>query len=56
MMEEDKKEATQVGCQSCRTNKGVIRTQRFVLLFGGIMFLLSIYGAVQLVKDIASLF
>ena len=52
----EKKEATKVGCQSCKTNKGVIRTQRFVLIFGGLMFGLAIYGAVKLVQDIITLF
>jgi len=52
----EKKEATKVGCQSCKTNKGVIRTQRFLIGFGLIMFLLSIYGIVSLIQDIKTLF
>lgn len=52
----EKKVATKVGCQSCKTNKGVIRTQRFLIGFGIIMFLLSIYGTVSLIQDIKSLF
>jgi len=52
----EKKEATKVGCQSCKTNKGVIRTQRFLIGFGIIMFLLSIYGTVSLIQDIKNLF
>jgi hypothetical protein len=52
----EKKEATKVGCSACKSNKGVKRTQRFVFIFGGIMFLLAIYGGIKLVKDIISLF
>lgn len=52
----EKKEATKVGCQSCKTNRGVIRTQRFLIGFGIIMFLLSIYGTISLVQDIRNLF
>jgi hypothetical protein len=52
----DKKEATKVGCQSCKTDKGSIRTQRFVFIVGGLMFGLAIYGAVKLVQDIMTLF
>jgi hypothetical protein len=52
----EKKEATKVGCQSCKTDKGVIRTQRFLMVLGVIMVLLSVYGAVSLVQDIKTLF
>lgn len=52
----EKKEATKVGCQSCKTDKGVIRTQRFLIGLGIIMFLLSVYGTVSLIQDIKSLF
>ena len=52
----EKKEATKVGCQSCKTDRGVIRTQRFLIGFGIIMFLLSIYGTISLVQDIRNLF
>lgn len=52
----EKKEATKVGCQSCKTNKGVIRTQKFVFIVGGFLFGLSIYGVVRLIQDIISLF
>jgi hypothetical protein len=52
----EKKEATKVGCQSCKTDKGVIRTQRFLIGLGIIMFLLSIYGTVSLIQDIKTLF
>jgi|TARA_R110000868_G_scaffold242870_3_gene498424 hypothetical protein len=52
----EKEEATKVGCQSCKTNKGVIRTQRVLIGLGIGMFLLSIYGTVSLIKDISSLF
>jgi hypothetical protein len=52
----EKKEATKVGCQSCKTDKGVKRVQAFLYTLGFIMFGLSIYGGIQLVKDILSLF
>ena len=52
----EKKEATKVGCQSCKTDKGVIRTQKFLIGFGIIMFLLSDYGTIRLVQDIRNLF
>jgi hypothetical protein len=52
----EKKEATKVGCQSCKTNKGVVITQRFLIGLGIVMFLLSIYGIVSLTKDIITLF
>lgn len=50
------KEATKVGCQACKSNKAVIRTQRFVFVFGGLIFGLAIYGAVRLVQDILLMF
>jgi hypothetical protein len=52
----EKKEATKVGCQSCKTDRGVKRTQTFLISFGAIMFVLSIYGTVRLIQDISSLF
>lgn len=52
----EKKEATKVGCQSCKTDKGVIRTQRFLIGLGIVMFLLSVYGTISLIQDIKSLF
>lgn len=51
-----KKEATKVGCSTCGTDKGVVKTKRFVFIFGGFMFFLAIYGAIKLFKDIVSLF
>jgi hypothetical protein len=52
----EKKEATKVGCQSCKTNKGVIKVQRFLYGFGIFMFVFSLYGIYSFVKDIISLF
>jgi hypothetical protein len=52
----EKNESTKVGCQACKTNKGAIRTQRFVFIAGGLMFALSVYGTVRLIQDIMSLF
>jgi len=43
------------GCKSCKTDKGVIRTQRFLIIFGGILFALAIYGLVSLINDIKSI-
>jgi len=51
-----KKEATKVECSTCKSNKGVKKTQRFLYIFGGVIFILSIYGGIKLVKDIMSLF
>lgn len=50
------KEATKVGCQACKSDRGVKRTQAFLYTLGFIMFGLSIYGGITLVKDIMSLF
>lgn len=51
----NKTEATQVkGCRKCNQTTG--KTQKFVFIAGGIMFALSIYGAISLYKDIISLF
>jgi hypothetical protein len=52
----EKKEATKVGCQSCKSDKGVKNTQRFVFITGGLLFALAIYGGVRLTQDIISLF
>jgi len=48
--------ATKVGCQACKTNKNVVKTQTFLMISGGFLFVLSIYGLVRLVQDIISLF
>ena len=51
----EKKESTQVtGCKKCNQTTG--KTKKFVFITGGIMFALSIYGAIALYKDIMSLF
>jgi hypothetical protein len=50
------KEATKVKCQTCRSDRGTKRAQKFLYITGGVMFLLAIYGAVKLTKDIISLF
>jgi len=52
----EKKEATKVGCQSCKSDRGVKNTQRFIFISGGLLFALAIYGAVRLTQDIMSLF
>jgi len=52
----EKKEATKVGCQSCKTSKKIKNTQKVVFVFGGLIFLLSVYGTIRLIQDISSLF
>lgn len=52
----ENKEATKVGCQACKSNKGVIRAQRLVFTLGTIISLLAVYGGIRLVRDIFSLF
>lgn len=52
----ENKKSTKVGCQACKTNKGIIKTQNFLIGFGVVMFLLSIYGTIRLIQDISSLF
>jgi hypothetical protein len=46
------KGATKVGCQACKSDKAIKRTQVFVLVFGSIIFSLSIYGAIRLFQDL----
>lgn len=48
----EKEEATKVGCQACKSDKAVKRTQALVLVFGGLVFALSIYGAIRLCQDL----
>lgn len=43
-------------CKSCGTNRGVVRTQRFLYITGIIMFGLAIYGLIRLIYDVKSLF
>lgn len=51
----EKKEATQVtGCKKC--NKGQERLQKFLMISGGVLFALAVYGTVRLIQDIVSLF
>ena len=52
----EKEEATKVGCQACKSDKGVKRVQAFLYTLGFIMFGLSIYGGIRLVKDLMSIF
>lgn len=52
----EQKKATKVGCQACKSNKNVVKTQTFMMIFGGIMFLLATYGSIRLVQDIISIF
>ena len=52
----ENKEATKVGCQACKTNKGVIRAQRLVFTLGTIISILALYGGIRFVQDISSLF
>jgi hypothetical protein len=51
----EKKEATKVtGCRKC--NKGQENLQMFLVISGGLLFSLAIYGAVRLIQDIISWF
>ena len=52
----EQQKATQVGCQSCKDSKKIQATQKFVFIYGGIGLFLMVYGVVNLVKDIISLF
>lgn len=52
----EKTEATKVGCQACKSDRGVKKTKRFVFISGGVLFGLAIYGGIKLVQDIMSLF
>jgi len=52
----EKKEATKVGCQSCKTDKDVIKTQRFLYGLGIVIFVFSVYGIYSFVRDISNLF
>jgi hypothetical protein len=54
-MEETKNEATKVtGCKTCK--QGLSKTQWGIVSMGMVIFVTSIYGIVQIVKDIISLF
>lgn len=46
----EKKEATKVGCQSCKSNKGVIKTQRFLMGLGLGLFVFAVYGIYNFIK------
>jgi len=46
-LNEDKK-----NCSSCGTNKGIIKTKRFVFITGTLFLFLIVYGLVSLIKDI----
>jgi hypothetical protein len=52
----EEKKATQVGCQSCKDSKKIQETQKFVFIYGAIGLFLMIYGVVNLIKDVLSLF
>ena len=43
-------------CKACGTNKGIIKTRRFVFIAGVLLLFLTIYGLVSFVKDIMSYF
>ena len=50
-----KNEATQVtGCSQCK--KGMSKTQWGLLIFSLYMFGAGIYGTIQIIKDVISLF
>ena len=52
---EEKTEATQVtGCKQCK--KGLNTTQWGILVLGLYLFGAALYGTIQIIKDISSLF
>jgi hypothetical protein len=52
---EEKTEATQVtGCSKCQ--KGMSKTQWGMLIFGLYMFGAAVYGTIEMIKDVISLF
>lgn len=52
---EEEKQATQVtGCSQCK--KGMSKTQWGLLIFSLYMFGAGIYGTIQIIKDVISLF
>ena len=54
-MEQTKTEATKVtGCKTCK--QGLSKTQWGIASLGIFIFATSVYGIVQIVKDIISLF
>jgi hypothetical protein len=48
--------ATKVGCQACKSSKQIVKTQNFLMISGGVLSILAIYGTIRLVMDIISLF
>ncbi len=51
----EEKKATEVtGCNTCK--KGLSKTQKWVVVLSIWMFLTSIYGTIELVKNILNLF
>ena len=51
----EEKQSTQVtGCNTCK--KGMSKTQWGLLIFSLYMFGAGLYGTIQIIKDIASLF
>jgi hypothetical protein len=52
----EKEQATKVGCQACKSDKAVKRTQIFVFGFGALIFGLAIYGGIKLIQDLSNLF
>lgn len=55
MEQEEEKSATQVtGCNMCK--KGMSKSQWGILIFSLYMFGAGVYGTIQIIKDIVSLF
>jgi hypothetical protein len=50
----DKKEATQVGCQTCK--KGLSGTQQSLMVLGFYILFASIIGTISIFKYLSSLF
>ena len=52
----EEKKATKVGCQACKKNNNIKNIQSGVFVFGGLFFILAIFGMISLVKFIMDLF
>lgn len=52
----EEKKATEVKCPTCNKNPKILIYEKGVFIFGGTIFILSIYGLVSLIRDLISFF
>jgi hypothetical protein len=52
----ENKKATEVKCPTCNKNPKILIYEKGVFIFGGTIFILSIYGLVSLIRDLISFF